>query len=87
MQEGVPPLANPRNAAAGSLRMKDPSIVRKRNLEGFLYHVSYVQYLPGYKSTPFHSQSEAIDLLWELGFRSPKQELTIAHGIDSVELG
>ena len=41
IEEGLPPMANPRNAAAGTLRMKDPSIVSKRNLEAFLYHVSY----------------------------------------------
>jgi len=38
---GLPPLANPRNAASGSLRIKDPAIVGKRNLEAFLYNVSY----------------------------------------------
>ena len=42
VEEGLAPLANPRNAAAGTLRMKDPAIVSKRNLEAFLYHVSYV---------------------------------------------
>ena len=42
MEEGLPPMANPRNAAAGTLRMKDPAIVSKRNLEAFLYHVSYI---------------------------------------------
>ena len=42
MEEGLPPMANPRNAAAGTLRMKDPSIVSKRNLEAFLYHVSFL---------------------------------------------
>jgi putative nucleotidyltransferase with HDIG domain len=39
--QGLSPLANPRNAASGSLRMKDPREVAKRNLEAFLYHVSY----------------------------------------------
>jgi DNA ligase (NAD+) len=40
-EQGLPPLANPRNAASGSLRMKDPKEVAKRNLEAFLYHISY----------------------------------------------
>ncbi|HMJ47702.1 MAG TPA: hypothetical protein VK498_10240, partial [Ferruginibacter sp.] len=42
IEEGIPPLANPRNAAAGSLRIKDTGEVSKRNLEAFLYHVSYI---------------------------------------------
>src|ERR1700748_2157822 len=40
-EQGQAPLANPRNAAAGSLRIKDPREVSRRNLEAFLYHVSY----------------------------------------------
>jgi DNA ligase (NAD+) len=40
-EDGLPPLANPRNAASGSLRIKDPKLVAKRSLEAFLYHVSY----------------------------------------------
>ena len=40
-EQGFEPLANPRNAAAGSLRIKDPKEVSRRNLEAFLYHVSY----------------------------------------------
>ncbi len=39
-EQHLPPLANPRNAAAGSLRIKDPREVSRRNLEAFLYHVS-----------------------------------------------
>ncbi len=40
-EQNIPPLANPRNAASGSLRIKDSSEVGRRNLEAFLYHVSY----------------------------------------------
>jgi DNA ligase (NAD+) len=46
MENGQPPLANPRNAAAGTLRLKDPAEVGKRKLEAFLYHVSYVSQIP-----------------------------------------
>ena len=42
-EEGLSTLANPRNAAAGSLRMKDPASVRKRKLEAILYHVSFIE--------------------------------------------
>lgn len=36
IEEGIPPLANPRNAAAGTLRIKDPQEAAKRNLEAFV---------------------------------------------------
>ena len=44
-EQNLPPLANPRNAASGSLRMKDAKLVGKRNLEAFIYHIAYIQYL------------------------------------------
>ena len=40
-EQGLSPVANPRNTAAGSLRIKDPKEVGRRNLDAFLYHVSY----------------------------------------------
>src|SRR4029077_14479325 len=49
IEQGSPPLANPRNAASGSLRIKDSREVSRRNLEAFLYHVSYYHVADGKK--------------------------------------
>jgi DNA ligase (NAD+) len=38
-QEGHEPLANPRNAAAGALRQKDPKLAAHRHLSAFVYHL------------------------------------------------
>jgi DNA ligase (NAD+) len=84
MEEGLPPLANPRNAAAGSLRIKDSTIVSKRNLEGFLYHVSYISKTDENKPVDVHTHSNMLELLWNLGFRSPKKEMKVVRGINAV---
>jgi len=38
-EAGEEPLANPRNAAAGAVRQKDPRLVAKKRLSAYLYHV------------------------------------------------
>lgn len=81
-EEGIPPLANPRNAAAGSLRMKDPQEVGRRNLEAFLYHVAfYTTTTEGLVPT---THSGMLEMLWQLGFRSPQQEKRVLQGIQAV---
>ena len=82
IEQNLPPLANPRNAASGSLRIKDASIVAKRNLEAFIYHLAYVHTEGATKEIPSHSKS--LEMLWELGFRSPVQEMKVLKGIQSV---
>lgn len=84
MEEGIPPLANPRNAAAGSLRIKDTSIVRKRNMEGFLYHVSYISKIEENKKEEVSKHSEMLQMLREFGFRTPQHELKVVKGINAV---
>ncbi len=82
---GIAALANPRNAASGSLRIKDPREVAKRNLEAFLYHVSDYTLLPG-KSIPeeLETHSGSLKLLWDCGFRSPQKEKQVRKGITDV---
>jgi DNA ligase (NAD+) len=80
--QGLPPLANPRNAAAGSLRIKDPGEVANRRLEAFLYHVSDVSADAPVAELQTHAGS--LELLWQLGFKSPKAEMKVVQGIEAV---
>ncbi len=60
---GDPLFANPRNAAAGSLRMLDPAITASRPLRFFGYSVA----APDGEELPFETQSELLDALAEWG--------------------
>lgn len=55
-------LANPRNAASGALRQKDPKLVAKKRLSAFVYH------LVSADEMRVESQSAAYDLLEKLTF-------------------
>ena len=126
--QGLSPLANPRNAASGSLRMKDPAEVAKRNLDAILYHISYVvnressivrnteeggdrrEEIGEYNNTNVNRQSSivsdtadgkihdsrlrtqdsisshsaSLQMLWDLGFRSPVKEMKVVDSIEGV---
>ena len=58
------PFKNPRNAAAGSLRQKDPKIAAKRKLDIFVFNV---QQIDGMELT---SHKESLDYLKTLGFKT-----------------
>jgi DNA ligase (NAD+) len=60
---GDPVFANPRNAAAGSLRMLDPAVTASRPLRFFGYSVA----APDGEELPFETQSELLDALVEWG--------------------
>jgi DNA ligase (NAD+) len=85
LAQHLPPLANPRNAASGALRIKDPKEVSKRSLEAFLYHISDLITSDGqHTSSVLHTHSGSLDMLWELGLRSPHKEKKVCKGIDEV---
>ncbi|MEI2666479.1 NAD-dependent DNA ligase LigA [Rossellomorea sp. LJF3] len=63
-EKGEEPFANPRNAAAGSLRQLDPKIAASRNLDIFLYALADIG------DTGIDSHSEGLDTLDKLGFKT-----------------
>lgn len=60
---GETPFKNPRNAAAGSLRQKNSSIVAERNLSIFIFNVQSVE------GKTFTTHKESLDFLKECGFK------------------
>lgn len=76
-ENGEEPFANPRNAAAGSLRQLDPKIAAKRNLAIFLYAIA------DFGETGVVSHSEGLALLDRLGFTT-NQERKRCETIEDV---
>ncbi|MGY3717701.1 NAD-dependent DNA ligase LigA [Sutcliffiella cohnii] len=71
------PFANPRNAAAGSLRQLDPKIAAQRNLDIFVYSLVNPEELG------VTSHSEALQYLEKLGFKTNK-ERKVCNTIEEV---
>ncbi|MCP8858475.1 NAD-dependent DNA ligase LigA [Latilactobacillus curvatus] len=76
--EGQPPFANPRNAAAGSLRQLDAKIAAERNLSAFMYTIVT------FDDVQATTQYEALEVLAELGFKvNPTAE--VCHNMTEVK--
>lgn len=71
-QNGEQPFANPRNAAAGSLRQLDSKLAAKRKLSVFLYSVND---LTEFNAT---TQSEALEELDQLGFKTNQERARVS---------
>ncbi len=83
--DGLAPLANPRNAASGTLRILDPTEVRKRGLTAILYHISYYTLGKGaQRPKELETHYDAIQWLYQLGFPSPAKEMRVYNKIDDV---
>mgnify|MGYP001028475322 CR=1 FL=1 len=78
-EEGLPLFANPRNAAAGSVRQLDPRITAKRPLDIYIYMLGYAEG----KATP-STHWETMECLKSLGFKvNPNNSLFTS--IEQVE--
>ena len=74
-ENGEPEFANPRNAAAGTLRQLDTAVVAKRNLATFLYQEA--------SPSTRDSQEKVLEYLEQLGFVVNPRRL-LAHSMDEV---
>lgn len=77
LEASAPPFANPRNAAAGSLRQLDPAVTAKR---GLLFQPWGV----GVNSLQMEHLSRKMEFIYSLGFRKPPLR-EICHNIEEIE--
>ena len=78
VEEGKPIFANARNAAAGSVRQKDPAATARRNLDVWVYQLGFVESGP-----EFETHWETLDYMQSLGFRTNPASLSM-DTIDEV---
>lgn len=77
-EQGQPLFANPRNAAAGSLRQLDPRVTASRQLSAFIYAVGYLE------GQVISHHGEALEWLKELGFKV-NPETAVFDNIEDVQ--
>ena len=88
---GKPPFANPRNAAAGSLRQKDPRITAQRHLSFYAHGIGELQWGPGKPvdvADEVNDQSEAYEMYqkWGVPISPHNREVTNFNQIiDMIE--
>ncbi|MEM9544486.1 MAG: NAD-dependent DNA ligase LigA [Bacteroidota bacterium] len=81
-KKGETLFANPRNTAAGGLRMKDANETRKRGLEAFIFQLGYAVDAEGNDMMPtLLTHDRGIEVLGELGFKIPISQRKVVKSI------
>ena len=98
VEEGKKPTPNPRNAAAGSLRQKDPSVTAARPLSVWIHGLGRRESLPaeghwealewlrahGFRTNPFAERHEAIDTVAKACREWEKRRIELDYEIDGI---
>lgn len=83
--DGLPLLANPRNAATGVLRVKDPAETAIRQLDMFIFQFAHAENEQGEMIlSQYKTQDELISMLHDLGFKTATIEKKICKNIQEV---
>lgn len=83
--QGLSIFANPRNAATGGLRMKNPNETAERALDVFMFQLAYAENENGeVLNHLYNKQSEMMDLLGTLGFKIPSEARKTCKNISQV---
>ncbi len=80
---GLKPFVNPRNAAAGALRQKDPAVTATRPLSFWAYQVGEVEGMAAGREWPARTQWATLALLERAGF-PVTPDARIVSGVDAV---
>ena len=85
-EDGLNILQNPRNSAAGALRVKDAEEVSRRGLEAFIYAIGYAvdAKRENQLGDALQKHFDNIEWLGKLGFKVPVQEKKRCKGIQEV---
>jgi len=87
-KEGLPPFANSRNAAAGSIRQLDPKITAKRKLDSYIYDIEEISNkVPNPKPQKIEkpaTQIEELRLLKYLGFKV-NQNYKLCKNLEEIQ--